>query len=250
MIGVIGGVGPYAGLDLVAKVLDNTIAHSDQEHLPLIHLSLPGRIHDRTEFLMGKTPVNPGIELSGLVRMAVDAGARVIGIPCNTSHVPTIYQHLQSCVSEIKEEVVLVNMVEEVIKTLKEKQSSIRSVGVLATNGTYYSQIYKESLEEAGFEVVRPDETTQTTLVHPAIYGPEGIKTCSNPISEKASDTVKYAVRTLIANGAEAIVLACTELPLVFPGQSHFQGVELIDSTSILARALIKRAAPKQLLAI
>ena len=48
MIGIVGGVGPYAGLDLLRKLLDNTLANSDQEHLDTVLLSLPSGIMDRT----------------------------------------------------------------------------------------------------------------------------------------------------------------------------------------------------------
>ena len=41
MIGIVGGVGPYAGLDLAKNIFDNTLAETDQQHLPLVMLSLP-----------------------------------------------------------------------------------------------------------------------------------------------------------------------------------------------------------------
>ena len=59
-IGVLGGVGPYAGLDLMRKIFDLTEAHSDQEHLSVIQFSLSEHIADRTRFLLGETEANPG----------------------------------------------------------------------------------------------------------------------------------------------------------------------------------------------
>ena len=58
MIGIVGGIGPYAGLDLLKKVFDNTLANSDQEHLDTILLSMPSKIEDRTEYLIGKVKIN------------------------------------------------------------------------------------------------------------------------------------------------------------------------------------------------
>ena len=52
IIGIVGGVGPYAGLDLTEKIFGQTIASSDQEHLPVALLSLPERIEDRTRYLV------------------------------------------------------------------------------------------------------------------------------------------------------------------------------------------------------
>lgn len=37
--GIVGGVGPYSGLDLLKKVFDNTLANSDQEHLDAVLIS-------------------------------------------------------------------------------------------------------------------------------------------------------------------------------------------------------------------
>ena len=59
-IGVLGGVGPYAGLDLMRKIFDQTEASCDQEHLSVIQYSLSEHIIDRTRFLLGETDENPG----------------------------------------------------------------------------------------------------------------------------------------------------------------------------------------------
>jgi hypothetical protein len=40
-IGIIGGAGPYAGLNLVKKIFDQTLARTDQDHLPVVLVSLP-----------------------------------------------------------------------------------------------------------------------------------------------------------------------------------------------------------------
>ena len=46
LIGIVGGVGPYAGLDLCRKIFEQTDAHRDQEHLPIALLSIPQKIKD------------------------------------------------------------------------------------------------------------------------------------------------------------------------------------------------------------
>jgi len=52
MIGIVGGVGSYAGIDLIKKVYDLTEASSDQDHLPVSMLSVPHKIIDRTKYLL------------------------------------------------------------------------------------------------------------------------------------------------------------------------------------------------------
>ena len=82
MIGVIGGMGPYAGIDLVKNIFDMTKASSDQEHVPLSMISLPHLIEDRTAFLLGKSQNNPGIILSEIAMKLIEQGATAIGMPC------------------------------------------------------------------------------------------------------------------------------------------------------------------------
>ena len=67
MIGVVGGMGPYAGLDLVQKIFDETNAKTDQDHIPIAMISVPHIIEDRTEFIVGNTDVNPGIAISKII---------------------------------------------------------------------------------------------------------------------------------------------------------------------------------------
>ena len=67
MIGIVGGVGPHAGLDLMKKVFDNSQAASDQEHVDALLFSLPSGINDRTEYLLGKVEENPGKALAEIL---------------------------------------------------------------------------------------------------------------------------------------------------------------------------------------
>jgi len=91
IIGIVGGVGPYAGVDLVTKILNLKKAVKDQDHLPLALMSLPGLIHDRTAFLLGETDVNPAYAISRIIMKLRQVGADVVGIPCNTAHAPSIF---------------------------------------------------------------------------------------------------------------------------------------------------------------
>ena len=89
-IGVLGGVGPYAGLDLVQKIFNNTRAARDQEHLPVTLLSFPGDIADRIDFLVHGTGKNPGVAIGCILIRLANGGATVLGIPCNTAHSSSI----------------------------------------------------------------------------------------------------------------------------------------------------------------
>ena len=113
-IGVVGGVGPYAGIDLVKKIFDNTKANTDQENLPVALISIPEKIHDRTEFLLDETKPNPAKQIFEIIKQLESIGAIVVGIPCNTVHSPKIFDVIKNKLSESKSKVKLINMIKEV----------------------------------------------------------------------------------------------------------------------------------------
>src|SRR5690606_41427952 len=94
-IGVLGGLGPYAGLDLVRALFDETLAEADQEHLPVALLSYPGRIPDRSTWIANPEGApNPVPAMTEILRRLDDAGCVVAGIPCNTAHAPVLFDRL------------------------------------------------------------------------------------------------------------------------------------------------------------
>lgn len=242
MIGVVGGVGSYASIDLIRKIYDYTVATSDQEHLPVCMLSIPHHIVDRTEFILGNISINPGFSIAEVISKLNSVGAEVIGIPCNTAHTPKIYNVITAKVASSCK---LINMVKEVAKHLKLSFPTIRKVGILGTTGLIRGGVYAHYLSDYNIDVIYPSKEIQNLLVHPAIYNTTyGIKSFSNPVSPEALQNLSKAVSFLHGKGAEAIILACTEIPLALKGDS-IQGVPLIDATTVLAKALINESMAK-----
>lgn len=237
-IGIIGGVGPYAGLDLIQKVFDNTRACSDQDHLEIYLLSCPCRVQDRTAYLMNRSLPNPGIEICNIIEKASLIGAEVIGIPCNTSHSPAIFDVLVSCIEKRNIQVRLLHMIEETLLHVRRCRPDIRRIGLLCTLGTYHSGVYQQVFRAAGYDIVVPDDEGKHR-VHEAIYHKAfGIKGFSNPVTEPARRMLREVADHLTKAGAESIIMGCTEIPLAL-GPSDLQA-SLIDPTDILARALIR----------
>ncbi|MDP2524485.1 aspartate/glutamate racemase family protein [Maribacter dokdonensis] len=239
MIGIVGGVGSYAGIDLIKKVYDLTEATSDQEHLPVSMLSVPHKIIDRTKFLLGETDVNPGIAISEIIASLIASGAGIIGIPCNTAHAKPILSFIEK---SIPESCILVNLIEEVGKYISEKHPEITRVGVLGTTGTILAKVYPEVLTKYGIEVIQPSEDIQDLFVHPSIYDTSyGIKAFSNPVHQKAKENLSMAATYLSRKGAQAVILGCTEIPLAI----QYEKIEnslIIDATTVLASALIRES--------
>jgi aspartate racemase len=226
MIGIVGGVGPYAGLDLAEKIFDETVANTDQEHLPVALISVPGTI---AEVLRLET-----------------VGAGVVGIPCNTAHAPQIFDIMTAELDKSGSTARLLHMIEEIAGFIRRRFPKIETVGVLSTTGTQIAGVYPHYLEREGLRVLQPDGKLQSEI-HAAIYDPEsGIKARSNPVTDKARDRLLGGILYLEREGAEAIILGCSEIPLAVTDKM-VGGVPMIDPTFVLARALIKSVAPDRL---
>ncbi len=243
IIGVVGGMGPLAGLDLCNKIVSQTAVSSDQEHLTVINLSQPATIPDRTEYLQGKTPLNPAYPIAEQLRLLATMGAQVAGIPCNTVHAPAIWQVILQELADTPLQ--LLNMVQETAVFLHIHYPHIHHVGILSTTGTYQANIYPQALAQVGFTAVIPTWQMQEEVIHTAVYHPTyGIKSSGPTPTARAH--LLTAVQHLQTQGAQAIILGCTEMPLALP-EPHLNHLPLVDPTLILARALVRAANPHKL---
>ncbi len=247
-IGVIGGVGPHAGLLLVERILAATEARRDQDHLPVALLSYADRIPDRTAFLEGYAPINPAGPILDVAADLARLGVQVAGIPCNTAHAPAIFDQVVAGLPRRAPGLRLLHLIDEAVVFVAQRVPRARRIGLLATLGTYRSGIYDVRLEKAGLLPVIPDSEMQEARVHRAIYDPDyGIKAHPGPVTERAMGELSEAIDHLAARGAEAVILGCTELSVAFrdPGRSP---LPLVDATTALARALVRETAPARLL--
>jgi aspartate racemase len=245
-IGVVAGVGPLAGLDLLLKIVQETVAARDQDHLTIASLSQPDQIPDRTLYLLGETAVNPGHAMAQQLTTLARMGARVAGIPCNTAHAPAIFDVIRQELAADGTPITLLHMIAEVVRFLVRHAPHIRRVGVLSTTGTYLTRVYPQHLESAGFTVLVPPEDMQRELIHSAVYDPTyGIKT-QGAVTPTARAHLETGIGHLKTQGVDAIILGCTEMPLAITQQT-ISGTVIIDSTRILARALIQAVAPAKL---
>jgi aspartate racemase len=244
VIGIIGGVGPYAGLDLVRKIFDSTIVRKDQDHLDLLLASCPRLIPDSSEFLLGKHCDNPASGILACIASLYAGGARLFGIPCNTAHSESIMDAVRWGMIERYPGAALVDMLEETARWagLVYPQGT---VGLLATKGTYHSGVYGRYLESEGLTLLEPSPG-EIDAVHRAIFDREwGLKACSDPPTERARATLADAAHSLLNRGARAIIMGFTEIPQALKADAL--GAPLIDAGLCLARALVRVAAPEAL---
>ena len=247
LIGVVGGLGPYAGLDVVRKIFDQTAATKDQEHLPVVMLSYPDRVGDRTAYILGKTKPNPAYAIADILGQLELLGASVAGIACNSAHAPGIFDVIEAEREKRKIHLRLLSIVEETARFLAQHRPMVKRIGLIATVGTVKSRVYETRLEAVGLQPVLPSEDVQQNLVHAAIYDPaNGIKARSNPVTEQARRNLLDAITHLQGRGAEAVIMGCTEVTLAVPERTIGTTV-LVDPGVILARALIRETYPEKL---
>ena len=247
VIGVVGGLGPYAGLEFVRKIFDQTIATTDQEHLPVVMLSYPDRVGDRTSYILGRSEANPAYAIVDILGKLQSLGASVAGIACNSAHAPAIFDVIADELVKRKIGLRLIHMIEETARFLAQHHPAIKRIGLIATLGTVKSRVYESQLEPAGLQLVLPSDEVQLKMVHRAIYDPlYGIKARSNPVTEQARQALLDTITHLQSRGAEAIVLGCTEVTLAIT-ERKIGGIALLDPGVILARALIREVSPEKL---
>ena len=246
VIGLVAGVGPFAGLDLVSKILAQTTVTKDQDHLTILSLSQPNTIPDRTAYLLGEVPINPANPILAQLQTLENMGATIAGIPCNSAHAPPIFNVIREGLKTAGSQLHLLHMIDEVAAFLQAQYPSVDRIGVLSTTGTYRFRIYPQNLEPAGFTVLLPPAEMQEKVIHPAIYDPVyGIK-ATGTATNQARANLKQGIDCLRQAGAEAIILGCTEIPLAIT-EKELDGALMIDATWVLARALIQVANPKKL---
>ncbi len=246
-IGIVGGMGPYAGFDLVRKIFRWTDAGSDEEHLPVMLHSFPGWIPVRPGFLMGQTKENPGEDIGEVMVGLARCGAKVIGMPCNTAHSPRILDTALEILGKSGSDVRFVSIIESTASLVARLLPQGGKIGLMGTIATLRSHMYQDALEKNGFETVTPDEE-ECVRVQQATHSPEfGIKAFSDPVTEQSRMILLEAARRMAEEKkVEAIILGCTEIPLAIT-ETALYGVPVVDATSALARALISASCPERL---
>ena len=198
-IGILGGMGPLATVDLFEKIVLHTQAASDQEH-PRVCMDSNTAIADRTEALL-HGGVDPVPEMVVSAKRLERIGADFLVMPCNTAH--GFYDQIAAAV-----DIPVLHMIRLTRDALKAR--GIRTAGLLATDGTIETGIYQNAFAGSGIELLMPPAADQTAVMD-IVYS--GVKA-----GDLAYDVSAFraACEGLLARGAETLILGCTELPLVF----------------------------------
>lgn len=220
IIGVLGGMGPLASADFMARL---TLAHPatrDQDHPPAILVSDP-RVPDRTAAALDGGPSPLPALLRG-IRTLEAAGAGCIAIPCNSAHAWFDAMQAQAGLP-------ILHIVDAAAAALRAAGIKGGTIGVMGTRATLALRLYQQRLDALGYACLVPDETEMAAAVTPAIarVKANAIEAARAPLADVAD--------ALAARGARAVVLGCTEIPLALRGARL--AVPAIDTVDALARA-------------
>ena len=146
--GVLGGMGPDATVDFMAKVIALTDAGCDQDHVRMLVDHNP-HVPNRQQAILGDGE-DPGPALAAMAAQLEASGANFLVIPCNTAFV--FEDDILAATS-----IPLISIITESVSAVRDRAPGAKSVGILATDGCLKSGIYQAGIEAAGMTVVAVD---------------------------------------------------------------------------------------------
>jgi aspartate racemase len=222
-LGVLGGMGPAASAEFIKRLIEQTPAKSDQEHIPFILWSDP-RIPDRSTSMRNGDDKPLPYLLKGIQGLR-SAECNLIVIPCNTAHF--WFDEMSKSLSWHGK---IIHIVDSVADALRSVNVTNTKIGIIGTQATIEFGLYQYMLNKLGWECIVPSKEHMENLVQPAI---DLIK--ANKI-DSAKLLILDTIQSLINDGAQAVVLGCTELPLAIR-ETEYQGIPLINSIDSLVKS-------------
>ena len=223
-IGILGGMGAAASADfyreLVGILQKEHHAEQDSDFPPMFIYNLPLTGFDETGF------ANEALVKKQLlvgVQKLENAGSDFVVIPCNTVH------HFEK---DMREAITapLLSIIEATVDEVEHRK--FKKVGLLTSQSTRKYGLYETGLRKRGIDFLSVTDEEQkeiNAVIHHVIGGTHGI--------QEVLDL--HAVISRLQNeGAEAIILGCTGLPLAISQEQC--PIPLLNSTHILAKAAIE----------
>ena len=217
-IGVLGGMGPAATLDFMDKALKAGAGASEQDNVRLIVDCNPG-VLDRNAALAGDGP-SPGPGLAAMARGLTAAGADFLVMACNAAHA---WQGDIEAATPLP----FVSIVEEACRWLAANGPPGQRVGLMAAGACLDSGLYQNALAAVGLRALTPTPAVSERFMQ-ALYA---FKAGDRGPQPRAA--MRECARALVDDGAQVILAACTEVPLVLTAGDL--AVPLVDATQILA---------------
>ena len=228
MIGILGGMGTQAGLDLCNKIALLNRGKSDQQY-PRFILYNKSNIPKRPENI--KTYFNVLKSLTKGCLLLQKNKCKFIVMPCNTAH--HWFEDLQK-----KIKIPILSIPKEVYWYTRKNCKKDSKIGILCTEATLKTGVYNKYFNK-NFQLISPRKTLQKKNVNKAI---KFVKMGKIKLAERA---IKPAVNELIKMKCKKIILGCTELPIAIFAYKSFKKIKkskvFIDPNLLIANVSMKK---------
>lgn len=225
-LGVIGGMGPLATVDFLAKLVALTPARTDPEHVPVIVSSEPQIPSRPKAYFDPERAPSPLPALRARRDMLLAAGARCLVMPCNTAHF--WYDELTADCP-----VPFIHIVTATADELARRGVAGARLGLIATEATLDGALFEAPLALRGFDCILPDASVMRDAVRP------GIDCVKQHRIAESGPYFRAAIEHLLARGARVVVLGCTEVPAGLAMDDPWVQAHTVDPTEALARAAL-----------
>ena len=224
VLGILGGMGPLATVDFMRKLIEETPAAHDEDHIPVIAWSVP-QIPERPAAITGNGESPLPALLEG-IRTLKKAGAIAIAIPCNTAH----YWYADMVRAG---GLPIIHIADAALAELAARRVAGNTVGLIATKGTLAAGFFQERLAARGLQPITNSDMDIDEFVLPAIAHVK-----RNEL-DAAAGLLEIAVAKLIDASAAGVILACTETPVVLDRLPPKLTAHCVDATRALAKASV-----------
>jgi len=225
MLGILGGMGPAATVDLMRRIMALTPAQQDADHIPMI-LSCDPHIPSLGRAILedGESPLSA---MTSRLRLLEAAGAQCIAIACHAAF--HWYEELKA-----QTRLPIIHIADAVCEAIDSRVRPGQPVGLVAAASTLRSGYYQRRFEQRNFPCVSLPAQENERYVF------EGIRCVkSNRLSE-AARLFRQAIAGVVERGASTVVLACTEIPVALDAVPSGDDEICMDGTDALARACIR----------
>ena len=225
IVGVLGGMGPLATIDFLGMMIAVTPAGSDQDHVPVVVSSIP-QVPDRTRAFRGEGPSPLAAMISSALRLKA-AGAGLAVIACNTAHL--WFDEIEDAVG-----LPMIHLVDAAIQDAVALAGTGGKVGLLGTDATLASGLYVNRGAAATRSHVHWLLPTAREMLEFVAPGIEAVKSGE---LERGRHLLSAAAQSLKERGASAVILGCTEIPVVLGSRNS--PLPVVDATAALAKRAV-----------
>jgi len=223
-VGILGGMGPEATVDLMQRIIRLTPASDDIDHIRCIVDNNP-KIPSRIKAIIEGDGEDPGPVMADMGRNLEAYGADFLAIACNTAHY--YYHAVQDAVG-----IPVINLIEQVTADIRHDFPDTGYVGILASPAVAMTGLYTREFKKNGITDIWPDPENQALLLHIIKSVKKG------DTGARVRRDYKQVCATLADKGAQIAVVGCTELSLL----DESLPLVLVDAADILARQIVKTA--------